>query len=198
MKKMPVLLDLFWTFAKMGAVTFGGGLAMMPIMQRELIEKKHWMTEDEMLDYFAVGQSTPGVIAVNVSTFVGYKEAGVIGGIIGTFGIVTPSLIIIMLIARFISSVDQYPLAQKALKGINVAVAALLTYVTITFTKKTVKKIVSLLFMAAAFIFIYFFNVQTYWIILGAAAVGIVIYEVGQKKKHGIKTENRASDEKNG
>ena len=188
MKKMPVLLDLFWTFAKMGAVTFGGGLAMMPIMQRELIEKKHWMTEDEMLDYFAIGQSTPGVIAVNVSTFIGYKEAGIIGGIVATLGIITPSVIVISLIAKFISTVDDFPLAKKALSGINVAVAALLTSVVYNFSKKTVKKISGIVILALSFILIYFLNVPTYWIIIGSAVIGVIVYEISKRKNGGSKS----------
>lgn len=183
MKQLPVLPDLFLTFAKMGAVTFGGGLAMMPIMQRELIEKKHWMTEDEMLDYFAIGQSTPGVIAVNVSTFIGYKEAGVIGGIIATLGMITPSVIVISLIARFISTVDDFPLAQKALKGINVSVAALLTSVVFRFSKKTVKGVFSALCLAVSFALIFILNVPTYWIIIGSAVLGVVIYEVSRRRR---------------
>ena len=89
--KFRELVELYLAFLKIGAFTFGGGLAMMPIMQRELIEKRGWITEEELIDYFAIGQSTPGIIAVNVATFVGYKRLGVLGGIIGTIGVVTPS-----------------------------------------------------------------------------------------------------------
>lgn len=186
MKKFSVYANLFWTFAKIGAVTFGGGLAMMPIMKRELIEKRGWMTEDELIDYYAIGQSTPGVIAVNVSTFIGYKQAGISGGIVGTLGIVTPSVIIICLIAKFLGSIDQFPLVQKALRGINVSVAALLTYVVASFSSKTVKGAASVAAMLASFALIYFLDVPTYWIILGSAALGVLIWAV-QMKIHGGK-----------
>lgn len=181
--KLKEFLELYLAFVKIGAFTFGGGLAMMPIMQRELIEKRGWITEEELIDYFAIGQSTPGIIAVNVSTFVGYKRLGVLGGIIGTVGVVTPSWVIIMLLAGAISSVDKYPLAQKALKGINVAVAALLTSVIVKFSKKTIKNIWNALFMLLAFALIYFLKVQSVWIIIAALVIGCLLTLYRQKKK---------------
>ena len=181
--KLKQFLELYFAFVKIGAFTFGGGLAMMPIMQRELIEKRGWITEEELIDYFAIGQSTPGIIAVNVATFVGYKKLGWLGGIIGTIGVVTPSWVIIMLLAGAISSVDQYPLAQKALKGINVAVAALLTSVIVKFSKKTIKNIWNALFMLLAFALIYFFKVQSVWIILSSLIIGCLLTLYKQKKQ---------------
>ena len=181
--KIRQFIELYLAFVKIGAFTFGGGLAMMPIMQRELIEKRGWLTEEELIDYFAIGQSTPGIIAVNVATFVGYKRLGWFGGIIGTIGVVTPSWVIIMLLAGAISSVDQYPLAQKALKGINVAVAALLTSVIVKFSKKTIKNIWNALFMLLAFALIYFFKVQSVWIILSSLIIGCLLTLYKQKKQ---------------
>ena len=96
---MKELLSMFWVFARMGAVTFGGGYAMLPIIQREIVEKRKWATEEEVMDYYAIGQCTPGIIAVNTSTFIGYKRAGVLGGIFATLGFVAPSLVIITIIA---------------------------------------------------------------------------------------------------
>ena len=181
------LLDLYWTFFKIGSITFGGGLAMLPILERELSEKKHWTTNDELLDYYAIGQSTPGVIAVNVSTFIGYKRAGVIGGIIGTAGIVTPSIIVITLIAQFISNFEDIVWVQKAMKGINVAVAALLTYAVSGFARKTVKNWWNALFYVAAFSAIFFFNVNSLIVIASAAVGGILIGlctgTIGKKNK---------------
>ena len=181
--KIGQLLELYLAFVKIGAFTFGGGLAMMPIMQRELIEKRGWITDEELIDYFAIGQSSPGIIAVNVATFVGYKRLGLFGGIIGTLGVVTPSWVIIMLLAGAISSVDKYPLAQKALKGINVAVAALLTSVIVKFSKKTIKNIWNVLFMLLAFVLIYFFKVQSVWIILISIIIGCLLTLYRQKKQ---------------
>ena len=180
--KFRQFLELYLAFVKIGAFTFGGGLAMMPIMQRELIEKRGWLTEEELIDYFAIGQSTPGIIAVNVATFVGYKRLGWFGGIIGTLGVVTPSWVIIMLLAGAISSVDKYPLAQKALKGINVAVAALPTSVIVKFSKKTIKNIWNAFFMLLAFVLIYFLKVQSVWIIIASLITGSLLTLYRQKK----------------
>lgn len=182
--KIGQLTELYLAFVKIGVFTFGGGLAMMPIMQRELIERRGWITDEELIDYFAIGQSTPGIIAVNVATFVGYKRLGVFGGIIGTLGVVTPSWVIIMLLAGAISSVDKYPLAQKALKGINVAVAALLTSVIVKFSKKTIKNIWNALLMLLAFVLIYFFKVQSVWIILTSIIIGCLLTLYRQKKQN--------------
>lgn len=181
--KLKQFLELYFAFVKIGAFTFGGGLAMMPIMQRELIEKRDWVSEEELIDYFAIGQSTPGIIAVNVATFVGYKKLGWLGGIIGTLGVVTPSWVIIMLLAGAISSVDKYPLAQRALRGINVAVAALLTSVIVKFTKKSIKNFWNALFMLLAFALIYFFKVQSVWIILSSLIIGCLLTLYKQKKQ---------------
>ena len=189
MKKIPILFDLYFSLAKIGSVTFGGGMAMMPILQRELIEKKKWMTEDELLDYYAIGQSTPGIIAVNVATFVGFKQAGIAGGIAATLGMVTPSVVIISLIARFISSVDHLPLAQKALRGINVSVAALLTSVVFQFSKKTVKSILGFLCLAVSFAAIWFFKVPSYWMIIAGAATGVIVSVLSQKMKKNTEDE---------
>ena len=191
--KLKQFFELYFAFVKIGAFTFGGGLAMMPIMQRELIDKRGWLTEEELIDYFAIGQSTPGIIAVNVATFVGYKRLGWFGGIIGTLGVVTPSWVIIMLLAGAISSVDKYPLAQKALKGINVAVAALLTSVIVKFSKKTIKSIWNAFFMLLAFALIYFFKVQSVWIILSALVTGCLLTLYRQKKNAHVKVDSMSN-----
>ena len=189
--KIMQFLELYLAFVKIGTFTFGGGLAMMPIMQRELIEKRGWLTDEELIDYFAIGQSTPGIIAVNVATFVGYKRLGWFGGIIGTLGVVTPSWVIIMLLAGAISSVDKYPVAQKALCGINVAVAALLTSVIVKFAKKTIKNVWNVVFMLLAFSLIYFFKVQSVWIIISSLIIGCLLSLYRQKKQ---KTESEIKE----
>ena len=181
-KLLPTLLELYAAFFRTGLFTFGGGLAMMPMLQKELIEKKHWLTDEDLIDYYAIGQSTPGIIAVNVATFVGYKRLGWFGGIIGTLGVVTPSWVIIMILAGAISSIDKYPVAQKALRGINVAVAALLTSVIVKFSKKTIKNIWNAVFMLLAFALIYFFKVQSVWIIIASLVIGCLLTLYRQKK----------------
>lgn len=169
------LCALFITFFKIGAVTFGGGMAMLPILDRELADKKKWTTSEELLDYYAISQSTPGIIAVNVATFIGFKRRKVAGGIAATLGVVTPSVIIISLIAAFISNFEQIVWVQKALRGINVAVAALLLYSVIGLARKAIKKPWQLLFFVLSFSLIYFFKVHSVFIIVGAALCGILI-----------------------
>lgn len=186
-KKLKDLFTIYFAFFKVGAFTFGGGLAMMPMLQKELIEKKQWLTEEELIDYYAVGQSTPGIIAVNVATFVGYKKSGILGGIFGTLGIISPSLIIIMILANLINSISDYPIVQKALTGINVAVAALLTSVIINFAKKTIKNVWNAIFMLISFLLIFALKVPSFIVILFGLATGIILTFIHKKKE----TKNR-------
>lgn len=136
---MPILADLFLTFARVGVCTFGGGYAMLPILQREVVEKKGWATDEELTDYFAVGQCTPGIIAVNTATFIGYKYRGVPGGVLATLGVVFPSLVIITAIAAFLSNFADIPVVQHALAGINAAVVALIASSVVKLGKSTLK-----------------------------------------------------------
>ncbi len=136
---MNIYCDLFLTFAKVGVCTFGGGYAMLPILQREVVEKKGWAADEELTDYFAVGQCTPGIIAVNTATFIGYKYKGIPGGVIATLGLVFPSLVIITAIAAFLSNFADIPLVQHALAGINAAVVALIASSVVKLGKSTLK-----------------------------------------------------------
>lgn len=184
------LCSLFLVFVKIGLFTIGGGLAMMPMIQKELIDKLHWMTEEELLDYYAIGQSTPGIVAVNVATFIGYKQCGVLGGVFATLGIIFPSIVIITILASLINSISDFPIVQKALKGINVAVAALLTNITFNFAKKTVNSFFSFVLCFCSFLTVFIFNVQSFYIIISAFLLGIVMYFIKQKnnkKDEGIK-----------
>ena len=139
MTPLNLYLDLFLTFAKVGVCTFGGGYAMLPILQREVVEKKGWATEEELTDYFAIGQCTPGVIAVNTATFIGQKYKGNLGGTVATFGVVFPSLIIITIIAAFLTNFAEYPVVRHALAGINAAVVALIAVSVLKLGKSTLK-----------------------------------------------------------
>ena len=123
---MNLYLDLFLTFARVGVCTFGGGYAMLPILQRELVENKKWATEDQLADYYAVGQCTPGVIAVNTATFVGSSRAGVAGGVVATLGLVFPSIVIILAIAAFLQNFMDIPWVVHAFNGIRAGVVALI------------------------------------------------------------------------
>lgn len=189
--KIKNLYNLYFSFAKIGTFTIGGGLAMMPMMQSELIEKRKWITDEELIDYYAVGQSTPGIVAVNVATFVGYKQMGIVGGIFATLGMVTPSLVIIMILASLINSINDFPIIQKALKGINVAVAALLTSTIINFMKKTIKKFTNAIFMMISFLLVFVFKLPSFWIILFALLIGVVLTYKEKKKVAAVEEDSK-------
>ncbi len=133
------LLKMFLTFAKVGVMTFGGGYAMLPILQREIVEKHKWATDAELTDYFAIGQCTPGIIAVNTATFIGRKHKGIVGGIVATLGVVFPSLVIITLIAAFLTNFADIPVVKNALAGVNACVIALIASSVIRLGKTTLK-----------------------------------------------------------
>lgn len=135
---MNVLVDLFLTFARIGVCTFGGGYAMLPILQRELVESKKWATEEELADYYAVGQCTPGIIAVNTATFVGRSQAGIAGGVIATLGLVFPSLVIIMVIAAFLQNFMHLEFVIHAFNGVRAGVVALILSSVIKLFKNAV------------------------------------------------------------
>ena len=134
---MKELLLLFAVFAKIGGFTFGGGYAMLPILQREIVDKRQWATQEELMDYFAIGQCTPGIIAVNTATFIGYKRKGVVGGIFATLGVVAPSVVIITIIAAFIQGFQHIEAVQWAFEGIRAAVVALILSAVIKLGKKS-------------------------------------------------------------
>ena len=135
---MNLYFELFWTFAKIGVCTFGGGYAMLPILQREMVEKRNWTTEAEMSDYFAIGQCTPGIIAVNTATFVGHKLKGPVGGVVATLGLVFPCLVIIMLIAAFLQNFAELPAVIHAFNGVRACVCALILSSVLKLRKSTV------------------------------------------------------------
>ena len=165
-------VQLFTAFFKIGLFTFGGGMSMLPMLQRELVESKQWLTEEEILNYFAIGQCTPGIIAVNVATFCGYKRAGLSGAIVSTIGIVCPSWIVITLIAGSISRFSDIVWIQRAMKGVYVAVAALLARAVFTFGKKIITDFVTAGVAAGAFLAMSVWNVSGILIVLAAGIIG--------------------------
>ena len=165
-------VQLFTAFFKIGLFTFGGGMSMLPMLQRELVESKKWLTEEEILNYFAIGQCTPGIIAVNIATFCGYKRAGLSGAIVSTVGIVCPSWIVITLIAGSISRFSEIAWIQRAMKGVYVAVAALLTRAVFTFGKKILTDLVTAAIAAGAFLAMSVWNVSGILIVLAAGIIG--------------------------
>jgi chromate transporter len=135
---MSSLLDLYWTFVKIGCVTFGGGYAMLPILERELVDKRSWTTMDDLRDYFSIGQCTPGIIALNVSTFIGEKRRGVKGAIAATVGFLTGPIAIILIIAMFLQNYAQLEIVQHAFAGIRVCVCVLILQAVLRLWKKSV------------------------------------------------------------
>ena len=170
--KLIRYVQLFTAFFKIGLFTFGGGMSMLPMLQRELVESKQWLTEEEILNYFAIGQCTPGIIAVNVATFCGYKRAGLSGAIMSTIGIVCPSWIVITLIAGSISRFSDIVWIQRAMKGVYVAVAALLIRAVFTFGKKIITDFVTAGIAAGAFLAMSVWNVSGILIVLAAGIIG--------------------------
>lgn len=148
---MNILCDLFLTFAKVGVMTFGGGYAMLPIIQREVVENKGWVTEEEVMDYYAIGQCTPGVIAVNTATFIGQKLKGIPGAICATLGVVFPSVVIISLLATVIEAFSHLTWVQNAFGGIRVCVCVLIVNaVTKLYKKAVVDKLTFIIFLLVA------------------------------------------------
>ena len=172
---MKILLELFLIFAKMGAVTFGGGYAMLPILQREIVDNKHWGTEEELMDYYALGQVTPGMIAVNVATFIGCKLKGFWGGVFATIGVITPSMIIITVIALFLSQFEENPYVAHAFSGIRACVCVLILDAVIKLGKKSVKDRRTLLIFLSILLISLFAPVSPVISVLAAGAAGFVL-----------------------
>ena len=180
---MKIYWELYAAWFRMGLFTFGGGYAMLPMIQKEVIEKHHWATEDEIMDYYAIGQVTPGVIAVNTATFVGYKIKGIAGGIVSTLGVISPSIIIITVIAGLISNFSEIPAVQSALRGIQVSVCVLMLNAIVKLFRKGVTDIPSFLIFAAAFLLSYFTDISTVLLVVGAAVCGYVLYAVRNRSE---------------
>ena len=177
------LLDLYFTFFKMGAVTFGGGYAMLPILQREVVEKKHWATDEELMDYYAIGQCTPGIIAVNTATFIGRKYRGVLGGILTTLGMVSPSVIIISLIAAVINNFAQLAWVQNALGGIRVCVCVFIFNSVVKLFKSAVKDKATLAIYLVLFAAAVLFNFSPIYSVLAAGVLGLLFTKLGVRGK---------------
>ena len=179
---MKLLWELFLTFAKVGVMTFGGGMAMLPILQREVVENKHWADEEELTDYFAIGQCTPGIIAVNTATFIGQKLYGTVGGILATLGVVFPSLVIISLLAGLINNFADLAWVQNAFAGIQVCVCVLIFNAVVKLLKKSVVDkrtlVIFLLVLAGGCLL----DVSPVVFVLLSALAGIVLKQLEVKK----------------
>ena len=173
-EKLKQLFGLFGAFAVVGVTTFGGGYAMLPALQREVVEKRRWASEEEVMDWYAIGQCTPGVIAVNTATFVGQKQAGIWGGIFATLGVVFPSLVIIMIIAAFIQNFAHLPAVQNAFAGIRVCVCVLILNAVVKLWKKSVVDWKTFLIFLLVFAGSVFLNISPVLYVLGAAVAGLI------------------------
>lgn len=170
-----IIWELIVTFFKMGLFTFGGGYAMLPLLQREVVENKGWATEEELLDYYAIGQSTPGIIAVNTASFVGYFQAGIFGAVMATIGLVLPSVIIILTVASILNQYTDLALLQHAFAGIRVAVSALVSISIYRLGKAGIVDKFALVWAILTFISIAFLNVSPLWIVIISFILGNVI-----------------------
>lgn len=173
--EMKILLDMFITFAKVGVMTFGGGYAMLPILQREIVENKNWATEEELMDYFAIGQCTPGVIAVNTATFIGQKYRGILGGIVATLGVVFPSIIIISLLASIIETFSHLAWVENAFGGIRICVCVLILNAVTKLSKKSIINIPTLLIFLVVALGSTFANISPIIFVVVSALTGIVL-----------------------
>lgn len=197
--KRESLWTLFITFAKVGVMTFGGGYAMLPILQREVVENKGWATDEELTDYFAIGQCTPGVIAVNTATFIGYKFGGVIGGIVATFGVVSPSLIIICALAGCISAFSDVPAVKNAFAAIRVCVCILIFNAVVKLFKSSVKDALTLCIFLAVTILSWFMNLSPAIFVLAAGVTGVLLEIFSSRgKSAGVGQDDISANKKGG
>lgn len=176
---MNAYITLFLTFAKVGVMTFGGGYAMLPILQREVVESKGWATDEELADYFAIGQCTPGVIAVNTATFIGQKQHGILGGIIATLGMVFPSLVIISILAGLITSFSHLLVVQQAMAGVRVCVCVLILNAVLKLSKSSIVDKIAFGIFLLVFLVSYFTSISPVICVLAAAIAGILVKNFG-------------------
>ncbi len=179
---MKLFWEMFWTFARVGVMTFGGGYAMLPILQREVVENKGWATEEELVDYFAIGQCTPGIIAVNTATFIGQKYLGTIGGIFSTLGLVFPSLVIISLLAGVIEAFSHLAWVQHAFGGVRVCVCVLILNAVVKLYKKAVVDKFTFAIFLLVTLGSYLTDLSPVVFVIIAAALGIVLKNMEGKK----------------
>jgi chromate transporter len=169
-------LDLIWTFLRVGVMTFGGGYAMVPVIERELIKRKGWTNMEEVMDYYTIAQITPGVIAVNLSTFIGYKRKGPLGGILGTVSFLLPGVTLMVFISLFIKQFAEYPAVRHAFTGIRVAVGALILDTVIKLLRGIFKDFKGVIIFVLGFSLQALLSASPALIILGAGAAGFFLY----------------------
>ncbi len=172
---MKELWQLVAAFFKVGLLTFGGGYAMLPMLQREVVDRYHWITEEEVLDCYAISQCTPGVIAVNTATYVGYKRRGIPGACLATFGLVLPSIIIITVIALVLRNFAEIAVVQHAFAGIRVAVCVMVLFALAKLFRSGVQKALDYVIFAAAFLLTVVLGVSPVILVIAAIALGVLL-----------------------
>lgn len=178
-------MELFFTFAKIGALAFGGGLSMLPSLNYEIVSKRGWATEQELIDFYAVGQCTPGIIAVNIATFIGYKRKKIFGAIVATLGMILPSIVIILIIAAVLQNIMKLSIVMDALKGIQGAVCALMLDIILVMGKKNIHSKRALVLAIGAFVITFFFQVSPIWVVVIAVILGILQNKKNTKASKG-------------
>ena len=190
MDGMKKCWKLFWVFAQIGITTFGGGYAMLSILQREVVEKRHWATEEELMDDYAIGQCTPGVIAINTATFIGYKLYGITGGIIATLGVIFPSLLIITSIAAFLLNFADLAIVKHAFDGIRACVTVLIFDAVIKLGKKALIDKTSWLLFFIVLVLSLLTSIPTVMLIVLSGIAGCLF----SSKSASIKTMSKEED----
>jgi chromate transporter len=168
------LLRLFGSFFKVGLFTFGGGLSMLPMLEREIIARRAWCTKEEILDYYAVGQCTPGIIAVDVAAFIGYRRKGVAGAVAAPLAVMLPGVLLVLALAAALRQAAGIPWVQSAFAGVRVALCALITGSVWNILRESVKRWWHLAIAAAAFVVVAVFGANPVWVVAGAAALGLI------------------------
>ena len=178
---MRELFELFAVFARIGSVNFGGGYAMLPLLQQDLEQKRHWVTTQELLDYFAIGQCTPGIIAINVSAFIGYRQKKIPGAIAAALGMVSPCIVIISIIAAFLSNFQDNLYVKHALAGVSVCVAGLILDAVLNMWKKGVKDVPGIIICLAMLALSLFSSISPILLVIACALLGIGIGSIKRR-----------------
>ena len=179
---MKRLLNLFWAFFKIGAFTFGGGYAMVPLIEKEIVEKQKWVDKDEFVDIIVLSQSFPGALAVNCSTMVGYKICGIVGAVVTLLAVVLPSFIIMLMVAMYLMKFRNNIYVNAAFKGINAAVPIMVLVAIVSLSKSLRKSTMTYIIMAAALIVLLFFDINPIWVIIASALFGVFYYGRGEEE----------------
>ncbi|MBE6027903.1 MAG: chromate transporter [Clostridiales bacterium] len=195
---MNVLLELFIVFFKLGAFTIGGGIAMLPLLQNTLTEEKKWFTREEFVDIVAVCQSLPGVVAINMATYVGYKKKGLLGSVVSTFGVTIPSFVLILLIARGITALGDSGTVMGAMAGLRAAALGMVAVALIQLAPSALKNKWAVLAAVSSFVLIAILKINTAYVILLFAVIGITVTMIGSHKTAAAAAGDASSAEKDG